>query len=467
MYYGRKKGIIITVVIIAIILVIGIAGTCLYMFTDLFKSDENLFWKYMDKGLGSVKLTNNAQMEEIQKKKEQTPYTTTGELAVSSTDKDAKEVLEKLKLSINSETDKINDYSHTKTNLEYADISIFDLDYVHDEDLYALKSDEIVTVYLGIRNKNLNVLMQKLGIKATFDIPEEIVLNDYSTLKLTDEEKNHINETYSNVILKNISKDCYSKQTEAVIKKEEISYTTTSYRLDLSAELVSKIALDILNTLKTDSITLNLLATKATTIGLDEQYTTIDGLNKIIDEMIEKVQSTEFVDMSFVVYSYKGETIATEVLLRNTAKITIYAENSIKITYENLELDAEFNIMNLEITNNNTSTQSNLNIKANVDGNKELILDIVNIGSATQGTLDTTVTASITNEGKTYTVDYAETTEFVNELQDVIDLTDTNCAVLNDYSQNDLNVLMQAIVNQIVMVYNQKAQMLGIINWKF
>lgn len=464
MYYGRKKGIIIAIIVVAIILVVGIGGTCLYMFTDLFKSNEKLFWKYMSREVENLELTPNMQMEEIQKKKEQTPYITNGKVEFSSNNDEINNNLQKIKLTSEGKTDKTNNYAYSENKLEYSNSTIFNLKYVHDEDIYALKSDEIVNAYVGVRNKNLNVLMQKLGITLAFDIPDEITPIDYSDIyNLTEEEEKHIKETYSNVVMQNITKDCYSRQTEAVVEKDGISYTTTSYRLDLSSDLISNIALNILNTLKTDSVTLNLIASKASELGIEE-YTTVDGVIEGIDNIIDNLENINFIDTSFVVYAYKGETIATEVLLKNTSKITIYIDNSIKIKYENFEEDAEFNVMNIEITTKNTVAQSSLNIKANVDDETEVTLDISNTGSAVDGTLDTNITLAVMQNGETYEMTYTGTTEFVNELENIEELNETNCAILNDYSQQDLNTLMQALMNQIITVFNQKAQMIGISN---
>lgn len=464
MYYGRKKGIIIAIIVVAIILVVGIGGTCLYMFTDLFKSNEKLFWKYMSREVENLELMPNMQMEEIQKKKEQTPYITNGKVEFSSTNDEINNNLQKIKLTSEGKTDKTNNYAYSENKLEYSNSTIFNLKYIHDEDIYALKSDEIVNAYVGVRNKNLNVLMQKLGITSNFDIPDEITPIDYSDIyNLTEEEEKHIKETYSNVVMQNITKDCYSRQTEAVVEKDGISYTTTSYRLDLSSDLISNITLNILSTLKTDSLTLNLIASKASELGIEE-YTTVDGVIEGIDNIIDNLENINFVDTSFVVYAYKGETIATEVLLKNTSKTTIYTGNYIKIKYENFEEDAEFSVMNIEIASNNTTTQSNLNIKANIDNETEVTLDISNIGSAAAGTLDTNITLAVMKDSETYEMTYTKTTEFVDELENIEKLNETNCAILNDYSQQDLNTLMQALINQIITVFNQKAQMIGILN---
>ena len=154
----------------------------------------------------------------------------------------------------------------------------------------------------------------------------------------------------------------------------------------------------------------------------------------------------------------------SEVLLKNTSKITIYADNWIKIKYENFEEDAEFDIMNIEIASNNTTTQSTLNIKVSVDNETEVTLDIENEGSVADETLTTNITVTVIQNNETYEMTYTKDTEFVDELENIEELNETNCAILNDYSQQDLNTLMQALINQIITVFNQKAQIIGVLN---
>jgi len=463
MYYGRKKGIIIAIVVVVVVILLAIAGILTVMYTDLFKSDKTLFWKYMSIGLGD-KATQSAQLEDVEKLKVQSPYTVKSELTATSTNEELNNTLEKIKISVQSETDKVNNYSHTNTKIGYANATIFNLDYANTDDIYALKSDEIVTVYLGVRNENLKVLFQKLGVTDTSSIPDTITPINYAELlKISEEEKEHIKQTYTDIIINSISEDSYSKQTEAVIEKDGVSYNTTSYRLDLTGIQISDILVNILNTLKTDSITLNLITTKAKTIGLTEEYTTVDGINDIIDSMITELQETEFTDTSFVVYSYKGQNIATEILIKNTQKYTIYnGEQNTKIVAEDLTSTEEYSTVSMDIMYQATSTESNISIKVAVDEEEVIALDIVNTGSATQGSLETVASLSITSEGESIDLAYNQTLEFVNELENIEKLDETNCAILNDYTQEQLATLLQAVVNQINVVYTQKAQMLGI-----
>ena len=65
MYYGKKKGIIIAIVIIILLIVIAVGGVMLYLFTDLFKSNQTLFLKYIDQTMQSMKYEINEQTKDI------------------------------------------------------------------------------------------------------------------------------------------------------------------------------------------------------------------------------------------------------------------------------------------------------------------------------------------------------------------------------------------------------------------
>ncbi len=462
MYYGRKKGIIIAIIVIAMILIIGIGGTCLYMFTDLFKSEKTLFWKYMSNGVSNLQIEENTQLEDIQKMKEQSPYNINGELKISSTNEEMNTILEKIRLKTTGKTDKLNNYSYNNTILQNNNTDIFKLEYVQDDNIYALKSDEIVTAYLGVKNENLKVLFQKLGVTDVENIPNEIEnINYMELLKFSKEEIVNLKATYTPVIENSIISESYSKQTEAVIQKDGVSYTTTAYRLDLTGTQISEILVNILNALKEDSRTLDLIATKLNTIS--NENITIEDVNNGIDYIIEKIQETEIMnDIAIVVYNYKGETIATELLIKNVSKITMYANNNtLKITLENLIEDSNYNVINIEIINAVAPTETNISITVNIDDETETILNITNSGSAVEKKLDTTYDLSITYDNETLEAEYTKQLEFVNELEDIQRLDETNCAILNDYSQQDLASLMEALVNQIMFVYSQKVQMIS------
>ncbi len=229
MYYGRKKGIIIGIVVAIVIILLAAISAFVVLKTDLFKSNETLFWKYAGAGLESFEQTPNIQLEEIEKLKMQSPYVIQGELQIGAEETDSSQ---NVKLVINAENDKPNEYSHVNSKIEYANDTIFDLDYVKNDNVYALKSNEIVTAYLGVKNENLKVLFQKLGVQETTNIPDEIIPNDYSEiLEFSEIDLEHIKEIYAEAITKPLTSENYSKQTKAILEKDGTSYETTSYRL--------------------------------------------------------------------------------------------------------------------------------------------------------------------------------------------------------------------------------------------
>lgn len=456
MYYGRKKGIIIGIVVAIVAILLATISVFVVLKTDLFKSNETLFWKYAGAGLESFEQTPNIQLLEIEKLKMQSPYVIQGELEIGAEETEASE---NIKLIINSESDRVNEYSHVNSKIEYANDRIVDIDYVKNDNIYALKSDEIVTAYLGVKNENLKVLFQKLGLQDTSGIPDEIILNDYlKILSLSENNIAHIKETYSKVITNAFTNENYSKQTGAILEKDGISYETTSYRLDISGEQIENILENILNILKADNITLNLIIENAKALGITEEEITIEKLTNAIDEAIEEIRQEEFQGISFVVYSYKGETIGAEVIVRNSGKATIYTgKNNKKIIYESYETEKKIAI---EIINDVTTTQSNIQLKIDINDETQVDIDIINTGSASQRSLSTICEISVISEENEIKATYNQTIEFLDELEETITLDETNSVVINDYNEQDLQSLMEAITARVTEVIGQKMQLI-------
>ena len=87
-------------------------------------------------------------------------------------------------LQIEAKVNNPEEKAYAKANLNYQNENLFSLEYVNSNNIYALKSDEIVTAFLGVENSNLKVLAQKLGIIDTKTIPDEIKHKRFDKLKL-------------------------------------------------------------------------------------------------------------------------------------------------------------------------------------------------------------------------------------------------------------------------------------------
>lgn len=472
MYYGKKKGIIITIVIIILLIAIAVGGVMLYLFTDLFKSNQTLFLKYIDQTIQGMRYETNDQTKDIIEAQKENPYQIKGTLNFDydgSENKQA-EILKQIKVELETNANGQEEKSYTKASMLYQNQNLFNLEYANSNNIYALKSDEIVTAFIGVRNENLKVLAQKLGMQDNSNIPDSITPIDYEDLlNISEEEKQHISDTYLPVIVNNIEKSKYSKQSNIPITKEGVKYNTTAYRLDLTSEDIANISVKLLETLKQDSITLNFIATKAKILNLPEEYTQVNNLTKQIDEQIKKIEDSEKSPengVSIVVYEEKGQTVLTEIIIKNNVKFTLYAsntnqKNSIYVMAENLSTSNDYNTVEMQVTQTKTAKQTNTEILVNKDNDKGLEIYLTNEGLSSDEKVTTTCEINYNDGNDKYIANYEQEINF-NEENEIISLDNTNCAILNDYPTDQLSLLIVLIDQQIQNVMNQKMQQLGI-----
>ncbi len=472
MYYGKKKGIIIAIVIIILLIVIAVGGVMLYLFTDLFKSNQTLFLKYIDQTIQGMKYETNDQTKDIIEAQKENPYQIKGTLNFDydgSENKQA-EILKQIKVELETNANGQEEKTYTKASVLYQNQNLFNLEYANSNNIYALKSDEIVTAFIGVRNENLKVLAQKLGMQDNSNIPDSITPIDYEDLlNISEEEKQHISDTYLPVIVNNIEKSKYSKQSNIPITKEGVEYNTTAYRVDLTSEDIANISVKLLETLKQDSITLNFIATKAKILNLPEEYTQVNNLTKQIDEQIKKIEDSEKSPengVSIVVYEEKGQTVLTEIIIKNNVKFTLYAsntnqKNSIYVMAENLSTSNDYNTVEMQVTQTKTAKQTNTEILVNKDNDKGLEIYLTNEGLSSDEKVTTTCEINYNDGNDKYIANYEQEINF-NEENEIISLDNTNCAILNDYPTDQLSMLIVLIAQQTQNVMNQKMQQLGI-----
>lgn len=472
MYYGKKKGIIIAIVIIILLIAIAVGGVMLYLFTDLFKSNQTLFLKYFDQTIQGMKYETNDQTKDIIEAQKENPYQMKGTLNFDydGNENQQAEVLKQMKVELETNANGQEEKSYTKASILYQNQNLFNLEYANSNNIYALKSDEIVTAFIGVRNSNLKVLAQKLGMQDTSNIPDSITPIDYEDLlNISEEEKQHISDTYLPVIVNNIEKSKYSKQSNIPITKEGVEYNTTSYRVDLTSEDIANISVKLLETLKQDSITLNFIATKAKILDLPEEYTQVNNLTKQIDEQIKKIEDSEKSPengVSIVVYEEKGQTVLTEIIIKNNVKFTLYTsntnqKNSIYVMAENLSTSNDYNTVEMQVTQTKTAKQTNTEILVNKDNDKGLEIYLTNEGLPSDEKVTTTCEINYNDGNDKYIANYEQEINF-NEENEIISLDNTNCAILNDYPTDQLSMLIVLIAQQTQNVMNQKMQQLGI-----
>ncbi len=482
MYYGKKKGIIIAiVVIIAVIILLGV-GLFIFLKTDLFKSNENLFYKYLGEHLESYKIEENSSIADLQIQKLEKPYTVTGELTVGYEDTSGlhetekiTELFENLKLTIDGKYDKSNQKENTTYKLLNGTQEVFRLDTATTENVYGVKSDEIVqNAYIGLRNDNLKVFLQKLGMESdvTQLLPDKIEKTNIDTniFKISNEEIEHIQNTYSPVISNIIKEGNYSKQNSVTISLDGQHYNCNSYRLDLTGEETRNLVTAILTELQQDSITLNLISTKAKMLGLTKEYTEINELTKTIQSLKSKLNSSMDIfesGLSIVVYENEGKAVALEVIIKNQQKYTIYNKKNgntqtLNIKIDNLSSEKIYNTVNITIVETITSAQVAYQLDIDIDKIVTANFSYTSSGIGTDK-IENQINILVSDEDVSISGNYIGNIEFKDSIDDFIELNNTNTAILNDYTKEQLDAFIPAVVQRAVTVFYEKLINLGIV----
>ncbi len=175
------------------------------------------------------------------------------------------------------------------------------------------------------------------------NLPDKI---DYENKKYKDlftissEDIEHIKTMYKDLLYKEIDEASYNREKKCVIEIQDEKYETNKNILVLSKEQTINLAIKILQNLKEDSITLNLIANKIKTISPDSEYANINKINEEIQKYIEELEKQEKNSEEYIkieVYDYNGKTIRCDLYVKQERKLRLdyIVKNGEEIIYIN------------------------------------------------------------------------------------------------------------------------------------
>ena len=352
----NKKKILLIIIPIIIVLIIAVIIAVLYFTTDLFKSNEELFWKYFAQNKDVLNIIENEKQAEQSQFKTNNSYTSNGNLSlvIAQGENSSKQ----LNVVTTARHDVTTNRTYADATLKNGDINLFKASYINSGDIYAVSCDEIFQGYVGTENSGLTQLAANFGIE---NFPDSININEYSNiLDLTDEEWTHISETYLPVITNSISEESYTKSSEEIQVNGQ-TYNTNVYSIQITGENLKQLIINGLTTLKGDTQTLVMISNKLSTLGLGIEYTDVSNMLLQIDEIIENIQNTNIEDNLYInVYENNEEVVRTSIDLENNFDI-VYdrtsSTNSLTIDIigtmtEQERIDESIDTTNITNTNN-------------------------------------------------------------------------------------------------------------------
>ncbi len=514
----NKSKLVIAISVIVVIVIAIVIGLLLYLKTDIFKSNQELFFRYaLQNGEileDFVIYSQNEVLDNI-KKSEHTTDTNFNFQLVSNDPQIANQTIPARNFSMNysKKADPVNNKASSETTINFLTRELFKLKYIQDGNLYALKSDEVVNKYLAFNNSNLKGLAKKFELEDISKTPNQIEKVDFKELlKLTDEEKEYLYTKYINVINKNVSKEKYKKQTNVTININDRDIITNAYTLELTKQEWTNLTISILQETLQDNQTLNILLQKVTLINKD---ISLDSLETILQNEITRLgQTSKMGSVKVLVYEKDKQLVKTVIVDDNNEGIGItYLKNNnaikavLDFNYTYVEepepepeapVDDGYAVIQDPNANQNQNEQKTeaweakeilKNLMPKID--KSIIIKDIEIekqindgqyestyiltytkgdetvkvamtdtttNNITNGEVDSNIVININNNDTTYFTINAKTITKQTTGLVIESLVRENSATVNDFTPKYIATLTQQIVNRLKQLYNQKLE---------
>ena len=431
---SNKKIKIISIVIIFLIILIGIAFSILYFFTDTFKTKKELYTKNFVTFFAQSGQTENRLTEYFNKKATST-HTNNGSfktnIEMSSEEyQDYTDSVNNMNIIFNGSTNPSQKQAEQNIEIQYSDDVVFPINYLRDNDLYGLQNDYISNKYIAVENNNLKELAEKFGLTNVDELPNKIeITNQNQNISYTEEETKSLQEKYMPLL------DVITDEKITVEKTDN----NTKYILNTTSLELKDTLVKFLEILKDDEITLNKINT------ILEGYDTYIEKEKI-EEIIQSIQEQEIEEQNITISINTQKNVPISINIESeTTVITINKQNNNDEAIYSLDINVNSN------NSSGTAQTTILSIKAQYTGiSTDNVSEKYTVIFGTEG-----------EETVKYEYNFENQISFTDNIQ-IDNLTSDNAMILNDYSSEQITSLLTAVVNRIVEVNADQMQELGI-----
>lgn len=432
----KSKVVLIVIIIVLVIMALTIAGIAYtYFVTDMFKSNKELFFKYTSQ-IGDTKNGFiDSQVSQYFEKKNQMAYEDNGTIDVDiSTDISGKRAtnVNNFNITFSGKVDTPNSKAEQDISINYSDNTKFPLSYRQTANITGLQTDYIGNKYISVKNDDVQGLLNKINVEQSsnniFTITNLSNASNLPKLELSNEDETYLQGKYIPIINGQLTDNNFSKVEDSGMY---------GYKLSLSSEELKNILTKMLENLKDDGKSLEILnkyitSQKITSSTVSNWIKNIENSSELNNEKFE-----------MTVYPNNGQVTKIDVQI-NEMKISAQKIESSDTVQYNLE-GIVYNENGEEISKIAiTANYKGLQTLANVDENYKLeISNIVN-----------------SKESK-YAYTYNSNVNFFNDVK-IENLTEDNAMILNNYDAEVINNFLTAIQERITKVNEQQMQEIGV-----
>lgn len=427
---GQKKSnkLILIVILLLVILIFLVGVAYAYFATDIFKSNKDLFFKYMTQMGDEKEGYIETQLKEYFEKQKNTPYLDEGSLSVNITALNGQEQFENtnnMNLTFDGQVDTTNNQLIQNVSLSYSENIKFPLSYKQIENTIGIQTSYIGSKYIAVNkdeltsnSNNEDIFIQNFGTIGK--------LQEFTNVQLTGEDWQHIKNTYFNILNQQLQDSNFSKIEEANSK---------GYQLTLNGEELKSLIVKLLETLKNDQMTLDKIneyikiqknSAKITTSDMDNLIKDVNNNSELNNETLE-----------VTVYQMKGKTSRFLIKIK---------EAELKLEKIITGNDLQYNI-ELQINNKEQS------------GKISLITKFAGLQSMQNITENCELTFEL--EDIKYQYNYNNSVEFTNSIN-IEAFNSSNSMMLSEMNEEERNTFLQAVVQRIQSVNKNQMEELGV-----
>lgn len=464
----KKRILIILILLLAIVGIFSGLYALLFFKTDLLKSDRDLFYTYLGKNIDILDVIDDEWITKYEERTKNTKYDNEGQISFEISDENDGSDINKLinngKIQFKGVTDTVNKKAFQDIKLMYSneeeEKELFNLKFLKEQDLYGLKSDEVVIKYISIENNDIYELLNRLGKSNTNNIANKIEKYDINRiLNMSEETKEEIIQKYMDVLNEQISSNKFTKEKDIIINRNDQEYTTNKYTLKLTGDEEINIKVKLLETLLNDENILqevNKIQQKN-----DENITVLK--TKIQDQIndIKRQPSNSNTIFELSVYEAEGELIRTELIKPElTLRIeNVNTKNNQTVTITNTETSNGTIVTTYKLNRQTFTNISQISLEYNVTENSRQATNIlINIKNEikTGDEIDTTIEAEIEDDLGNKKIQYNNLKKF-NTSSEIESLRD-DTVILNNMTLDYNRSTIEAIKERLDSIFKQRME---------
>ena len=477
----KKRRLVLIIIIVFILVILATTFLLLYLKTDMFKSNQTLFVKYIGKNADNLKgLESVINETEFDEQLKANPYNINMEATVNytqnigTTEENANNGINQLKLTLEGQSDNNSGYDYRDIKLLKSDEQVAQVEYLHSSNNYGVKFSDLFNQFIVSENTNLKELFRKIGYtdEQLQNIPDSVSLNTefLNEIKFSDEELANLENKYVTIIGQNISKDNFSKQSRQAITINGQNYIANAYILTLTKEQLNNIYVNLLQAVEQDENVLNkieILQNKIDEVTLGNTNINLkEDLTNAIDLRIQRINQSNIGadETRIIVYESDGQTLRTRVETQdyqiNLDYLQLVDGNFAELLIENQETEK------YKITLNYNASNLSIDIRDNDNKNTIIFKRTDNINNRTRKR-NYDLTYEIDN--KKVDVNVIENVEMVQNIENIQSFNNENAVMLNALddaqTQEIINTVRSGVDTEIEtikqeIVYQDIEQML-------